>query len=300
MDGHSEYLAFVAQKSRSFYWPLRLFPRDQAAAIARLYAFCRVADDWADEGDSIVGRHLLTQAIADLRRGASELPEILDFLELAKTWSVPLDAAVVLLEALLKDVGSRRVPSEDELMHFCYGVAGVVGLMLCPILGVSSSKAIPHAIDLGIAMQLTNIARDVVEDAERDRIYLPAAWIGEMSETSRICQPSETDSRVLYDGVTKILKMAEAYYASASRGFQYIPGRSRIPIRVASGFYRQIGVEVGRDVAKSWQTKVKPRRFSLLYTFVKALCTPSSKVGYHESHLHYAIKDLPGVPTTIR
>lgn len=298
---HSESLDFVAQKSRSFYWPLRLFPREQAAAIARLYAFCRVADDWADEGDADSGRRLLTQAIGDIQRGHSELPEITDFLKLAEAWSIPTTAAIVLLEALRNDVGSRRVLDERELLQFCYGVAGVVGLMLCPILKVTSTQAVPHAIDLGIGMQLSNIARDVVEDAERNRIYLPKVWINDLSNASAIREQSPSlISGDVRAGVTRILALAEDYYKSAERGFQYIPLRARVPIRVASGFYRRIGIEVGNDVGAIWKTKVKPSRCSLLLTFLRVLCTRPSQVAHHDDQLHELISDLPGVSRNLK
>lgn len=276
----------VASKSASFYWPLRLFPREQAEAIARLYGFCRVADDWADDLTVDAGRVRIGQAIADIERGESEQPELRDLLQLSEEWSVPLRPAIHLLEALYEDAGGRRIADEGELIRFAYGVAGVVGLLLNPILGVKDRRADAHAIDLGIAMQLSNIARDVVEDAAIERVYLPQAWFGAPVEPAAIREAEDPLRAEVCAVVRRLLRLAEAYYASAEAGYLFIPWRSRLPIRMAGGFYREIGRTVGKAPERIWMGKVKPGRRGLGKVACCQLMRRSRAYRPHDSKLH--------------
>ena len=135
--------------------------------------------------------------------------------------SIPEDAVIALVDGLLMDQHPVRVDDEAGLVRYCYHVAGTVGLMMCHILDARSSDAYAFAIDLGIAMQLTNISRDVLEDARMGRRYLPAAWVGDITPDEIVAAAAGHNDRVraqVTTGVARALNLAEQYYASGIRG----------------------------------------------------------------------------------
>ena len=131
--------------------------------------------------------------------------------------------------------------------RYAYRVAGTVGLLMCHVLDCHDEEARAHAIDLGIAMQLTNIARDVLEDAEMGRRYLPASWAGDLSPahiTAASTAPDGEPAQTVRVAVQLVLGMADAYYRSGNAGLAYLPWRAHIAIAVAASVYRQIGVQI--------------------------------------------------------
>ena len=185
-------------------------------------------------------------------------------------WPVALEArfpnigkvAVKLTRALAADARPCRIGSKAELLEYAFGVAGTVGLMMCRILGAPPEAARPAA-DLGIAMQLTNIARDVREDLGRDRVYLPAEWVtaGEVQDAVAGGAPEPLASATL-----RLLTLADERYRSAQTGMHYLPWRARVSILAAAACYREIGVIVAQDVPLSWRgrTVVPAKRKAML------------------------------------
>ncbi len=291
-------IEYVSRKSRSFYWPLRLLPKDQAQAIADLYRFCRIADDWADEGESTQAREYLLSISQQLKSESPEHIEVEQALKLVSDWGVPKDALLYLIQAILDDIGPRRIENEGALIRFCYGVAGVIGLMLCPLLHVRSERAKAHAIDLGIAMQLSNISRDVLEDAERERIYIPAAWLPEVNTPQQILEANTAVATQLKTAVKGLLALADRYYQSASFGYRTIPYRSRVSIRIAGAFYREVGHCMHPQSHHQFPQPRKPRRLELVSCAMTSLLTPVSSAQIHDASLHRHLVGLPGVSIT--
>lgn len=244
------------KKSRTFSLAARLFAVEDRQAISRLYAFCRATDDFADATQSGEGEQL-DRVLADLS-GATGLdlhPVAGDFLALARERHLPIAAARGLVLALREDCGPRHIDSESELIRFAFGVAGTVGLLICPVLKVTNPKASAFAVDLGIAFQLTNIARDIVEDAERERYYLPASWV--RPEEIERARSGQADALVKVDrAVERLLSLAEAYYTSALSGMYFIPRRNRRAIFIATILYRQIGWKLRRRGSGAWRERV--------------------------------------------
>ncbi len=159
---------------RTFYFASRFLPSDRRRAIYAVYAFCRVADDIVDRAPATG----VAAAARALDAWETELdlplhPIAVTFAAVRERYGVPREAARDLLAGVRMDMDHQPFMTWDALRLYCYRVAGTVGLMAAPILGCGDEKALSHAVDLGIAMQLTNILRDVAEDARMGRLYLP-------------------------------------------------------------------------------------------------------------------------------
>lgn len=241
--------AVLAKHSKSFALAGRLLSpkcRDDAAV---LYAWCRRADDAIDECTEANAAERLSALRAELElvySGSSpDEPTLRSFQDLVRRHSIPIHHPQALLDGFAMDLGTVRLMSIDELLLYSYRVAGVVGLMMCPVLGVRDPAAVQHATDLGIAMQLTNICRDIKEDWCRRRLYVPEeilATVGLAGLGERLGNPLPEDARSgLALAVRRILDLADAYYASGDRGIQFLPPRAAVAIRTARKVYSAIG-----------------------------------------------------------
>ena len=229
----------LARHGRSFRLAGRLLDAETLDKAASLYAVCRAIDDLADErDDEAASREALVVLRADLASGACETSLGARFGALG----VDTEAAVGLVDAMLSDLGPRRIETEADLLRYAFGAAGTVGLMMCHVLHVTDPLAWRYAVDLGIAMQLTNIARDVAEDARRGRVYLPAAWLlpGVTADTLL------DDADATWDAVRRLLDLAERFYRSGARGYGALPGRAALAIPVAARLYQEIGARILR------------------------------------------------------
>ena len=166
----------IAVHSRSFHLASSLLPREKRRAARALYAFCRTTDDIVDRGDGNEQERLA----AWRRRILLINPPVDDLVALAWTdtrlrYAVPVRYAEQLIDGVAKDLEKVRYQTFDELAAYCYRVASTVGLMSMHIIGYAGQHAVPYAIKLGVALQITNILRDVAEDWRADRLYLPQA-----------------------------------------------------------------------------------------------------------------------------
>ncbi len=284
-------VAVLARYGRSFRLAGRLLPGATLADAAELYAFCRTVDDLADEAaDPADARAALGGIRRAILTGDRRRPDAVRFLALQDRTGVSAHAAVALIDTVLHDIGPVRVPDEAALLRYAYGVAGTVGLMMCAVLDARDPGAEAHAIDLGMAMQLTNIARDVAEDAAQDRIYLPAAWLPPGTRPEGMAGLAEP----VFAAVQRMLARADQLYRSAELGYRYLPARVRPAIRTAARLYEEIGLRIlrrgpcylhdGRCVVPM------PRKLRLLARCLRE----RSRAGPHDAALHAVLHGLPG------
>jgi phytoene synthase len=241
----------LAFRARSFRWASALLSRAQRRKVAALYAFCRAVDDladaeWVTEDDRRDLESLLAALEAEPDAAAKWPENYLWFREICLECHIDFRVVRELLLGMISDLDVVRLKTDDELVRYCYRAAGTVGLMMCSVLGVRDLRALRHAIDLGIAMQLTNIARDVREDAEASRVYLPAARLGEYGVAPEDLVDGEADEEAVSVVVGDVLQLAERYYESGDAGMHYLPPRARWAILVASRLYRGIGRRLRR------------------------------------------------------
>lgn len=274
----------------SFHWAGQFLAKQALQEATTLYSFCRQADDLVDESnDKLEAKLRLETIFTELETGITNDTLAVYFLNFSQKYQLPAFIIQDFIQTLLLDTATVRIKNETELIRYAYGVAGTVGLMMCPILGIKDKKAYAFAIDLGIAMQLTNIARDIIEDAEKDRIYLPILWFD-----SHIKPYDIIHNKIhIYDKVEKILQLANKYYRSADQGLIYIPQKARFAILIASRLYEAIGLKILKN-KKNWHKKTVISLFEKIIITSQALLqviTIKYQKKQHNKQLHQALYD---------
>ena len=272
----------MAGRGSTFAWANRILPKSQRQDVALLYGFCRRVDDLADRSENL---HDARRRLGHLRReliaGDSSDRLAAPMLDLARRYAFGTASAIALIDGVSSDLGPVRIASCDALLRYAYAVAGTVGEMMSPILGCRGAAALPFATYLGIGMQLTNIARDVLEDAEDDRLYLPADRLGP-TVTPRNLVLGEPAARArAWKEILWLLTLAERYYRSADRGIGLLPLRTRPGIIVASRAYEGIGTEIRHGgEALYWQRRAKVRRRAIVWQTLRALPSLPRPIRY--------------------
>jgi phytoene synthase len=293
--------AVLEEKGRSFHWARHLLGKKHAARATRLYAFCRHLDDLADEaGSKERARASLDAARRDITTGTSSDPVIRDGLILMRECGIDDALVLELISGALSDLDEVRMRDEAALLRYCYQVAGTVGLMMCRVLDVDDPRAFPHAVDLGIAMQLTNICRDVAADAAMGRRYLPATLIGDL-QAVELVDPAFDRRDTIRDGILSLLTLADDYYRSGEAGLSYLPLQARAGILVASRVYHGIGEELRSRGGDCWsrRAEVSSLRKALLSTVALAGTAHDKSFwmtgSAHKRDLHSCLTGLPGI-----
>lgn len=226
--------------SKTFYMASALLPSDQKTAVRGLYAFCRVSDDLVDEG----GKNRLQKLQIWRQHSLSEHPPLNDQVALAwadtrATYNIPQRYAEQLLDGVASDLTKTRYNTFAELTDYCYSVASTVGLMAMHIIGYHSDQAIPYAVKLGVALQLTNILRDVAEDWENGRLYLPQEELAEFGLTETDIESGVVDDRWRAFMKFQIDRIRQLY-AEALPGIGLLNKNGRFAIAAAAELYQAI------------------------------------------------------------
>ncbi len=248
----------LAIHSKSFDLAARIYERTQRDEVAALYAWCRYCDDAVDlapAGERRGALDRLQAELASVYRGEPQnTPVLACFQAVVERRRIPVEYAEELLAGMSMDVGEVIYERVGDLLVYCWRVAGTVGLMMCHVMGVSQGRAALHAAHLGIGMQLTNICRDVVEDWERGRVYLPldllshelSDWLREhVARSPRPPLPHRARAEMAM-AVTQLLRRADRYYASADQGLAFLEPRAALAVRAARLVYAEIGRRIER------------------------------------------------------
>ena len=254
----------MQRNSRTFSFATMFIPGSFAVELQTLYKFCRLVDDIADElADKTLARELLLLVKRDLKRGSSSSSHIDDFIQMSRIRKINLRIAGELIDAVSAEIDGANVGDESHLLRYCYRVAGTVAVMICQLLSIDSFEARCFAIDMAIAMQLTNIARDVAEDFSNGRIYIPDSWSGHRSVVDALQGNSETDSGgqatdALARHVLHLLKLAGQFYRSSDRGIGSLPPSVRPGIMLAARCYEKIGLRIREQIESgSWNPRMR-------------------------------------------
>jgi 15-cis-phytoene synthase len=276
----------LALHSKSFALAGQLLPKDQRRDAAVLYTYCRLADDAIDLVEPAAQPAALAElnnALDSVYRGeAQEDLRLSAFQELAQRAGLPREYPEELLAGMAMDTLGTQYRTLDELLLYCHRVAGVVGLMMCHVLGLCDARARKNAAHLGIAMQLTNICRDVAEDWQRGRLYLPAELFSEGgSQALGGLRPGfdglplgvlpRAAHASLASATQRLLAEAERFYRSADAGLRFLPVRAAFAIRAARFIYSAIGQQLLRSDYDLYATRAVVPKSQKLFLILKAL-----------------------------
>ena len=229
----------IKSEGKSFYWASFFLPKKNRIAASRLYSICRYLDDVADNSKLDTSSQI-KNIFNQIKENESS--EINIFF---KKNNINLGILKDLIDGLISDQQNVRVTDEKELIDYSYKVAGTVGLMMLPIINTKDAEARKHAIDLGIAMQLTNIARDIYEDAKMNRLYLPKEWLGQVSISDLIDNKLDDQKKRLIElSIKNLIELSDKFYANGFSGMKFIPLRTRLAIFFAAKIYKGIGEKI--------------------------------------------------------
>ena len=286
MSRTSELRRILAEGSRSFSLAGRLLPEATLDDAAALYAWCRRADDAVDDSppseqpaalagleqelDTLYGGGVPTPGGRDVTGHDALVLEA--FAELVERRRIPRLYPAELLAGMAMDVRGTHYRTLDDLRLYAYRVASTVGLMMCHVLGVKDDAALRPAAHLGVALQLTNISRDVQEDWGLARLYLPDSLLGAAASPLHEALGSgggfpQAHALAAAEATRRLLQEADAYYASADRGLASLPLQAAMAIRSARWIYRGIGVVVAEqdhDPRAGRAVVPTPRKLGLL------------------------------------
>jgi len=270
--------------SKSFHAASLLLPRRVRHPATVLYAFCRDADDAVDLGtDAKAALAALRRRLDLIEAGRPEPPDA-PLADVVARFSIPRAHFDALIEGFTWDAERRRYETLEELSAYGARVAGAVGAMMALAMETRAPEALARACELGIAMQFTNIARDVGEDARAGRLYLPQSWLREagLDPDGWLSKPA-FDPR-LASVVARLLAAAEALYVEADAGIAELPRDCRPGIRAARLLYAEIGAEVARRDCDSVSVRARVsawRKAALLAAAVLPDLTPSASGAAH-------------------
>lgn len=254
IDPHQYCQDKAAASGSSFYYSFLFLPTERRRAITALYAYCREVDDVVDEcTDPGVARSKLTwwrEEVARLYEGKPQHPVARALADVVGTYGITRDQLLTVIDGMAMDLEYNRYPDFDTLKLYCHRVAGVVGLMSARIFGYSDAHTLDYAADLGLAFQLTNIIRDVGEDARRNRVYLPLDELAKAGlDATQIVhghaqqEHSENFRKLMEQQVAR----AQATY---DRAFAQLPQQDRkaqIPGIIMAAIYRTLLEEIRAD-----------------------------------------------------
>ena len=252
----------ITQGSKSFSLAARLFDPDTRDAAFFLYGWCRYCDDQVDRAGMEESREQLEQRLTKLSEatrsvfsGAAQDQAVFIAMQyIVQRYGIPAHYALELIEGMAMDARGTRYQTFNDLSLYCYRVAGTVGLMMSHVMGLRNQRALKHAADLGIAMQLTNIARDITEDASMGRIYLPLEWLEEAGIAPEEIAAVKNRSKLAL--ITKrLLQEAQRYYLSGDTGLWHLSFRSACAVAAARHVYAEIGSLLLYKGASAWDQR---------------------------------------------
>jgi|TARA_R100000479_G_C6389810_1_gene204592 phytoene synthase len=249
---YSHCRGITRKHAKTFYMATRFLPNEKQRGIFAIYGLCRYLDDLVDEAEDLIIEQKITvdqveeklemfkQRLIDVYEGRIvDDPILTAFSDTLKQYKISMELPFLLMEGVKMDLVKSRFENFDEIYDYSYKVASVVGLMTSEVFGYTNNNALQYAVDLGIAMQLTNILRDVGEDLRRGRIYLPQEDLKRFDVSEE-----ELFNYTLDDKFSELMKFqinrTREYYEKADKGICLLSSDSRLPVYLARHNYSRI------------------------------------------------------------
>ena len=264
-------------RAKTFNFASLFFRKNLREDIKVLYSFCRYVDDLGDDS-SIAKPHAINQLNEikkSIKLNKSNDTIIRNFQILMTKHNICAHTPLFLISAIKNDLEEIDFKNYSQLIIYSFKVAGTVGLMMCKIMKTNSPKLYLKGIQLGIAMQMTNISRDIKEDLERGRIYIPKTLRTVVNKgCNEILHDKILRKRISQD-IEKLIDNSNKIYSNAWNGILELPLRYRIPIAIACELYKEIGKKIKKDSYQIWQKRVYVNLFEKIVisfkTFFKVI-----------------------------
>lgn len=251
-EAYMQCRAITRHHAKTFYMATRFLPNKKQRGIFAIYSLCRYIDDLVDEAEDLVSKKELDykdirgklehwkKKLKDTYDGKrQDNPILLAFSDVLRSYDIPIKLPFELMEGVCMDLYKSRYETFDEVFDYSYKVASIVGLMTSEVFGYSDEKAQDHAVELGVAMQLTNILRDVGEDLDKNRIYIPREDLQRFNVTEEDLYNHKLD-----DSFIELMRFqidrARNYYNRSDAGITMLSEDSRIPVYLARYNYGRI------------------------------------------------------------
>ena len=259
----------LKNRAKTFYFASLFFPNYIKKDIRTLYEFCRYIDDIGDDQkrSSKSSKFKLEKIKNDLRILKSQNVIVSNLLSICSKYNINTSIPIYLIDGVLSDLKIVNFKSNNELIKYSFKVAGTVGLMMCAIMNVKDKKLKLKAIQLGIAMQITNISRDVNEDLNRGRIYFPKQLLSKKIKDFKEIPKKKKFKMYFCKDLNKLLNMADRIYKISWNGIILLPIKYRIPIAIASFLYQSIGRKIRSKSYDVWNQRIYLNFFEkIIYT----------------------------------
>ena len=301
----------IKHGSHSFFMASLLLPRHTAIPATALYAFCRIADDLIDAdyaGDAAI--QALSSRLDSIYAGTPQAyPEDRALAEVVHHFSIPRAMPDALIEGLAWDTTERTYETLSELYDYAARVAGCVGAMMTLIMRTSDRRAVARACDMGVAMQLTNIARDIGEDARMGRLYLPRRWFAQAGIDAEAWLADPVQTPPVTAMCKRLLSYADVLYKRSDAGVALLPLSCRAGIRAARVIYSDIGREIASQGYETVDKRaIVPRKRKSMLLFKSLLTIPLVRSEQRTDELEwpplietqYLLEDIDSVPSIPR
>ena len=253
---HTNYS--LKKRAKTFYFASLFFPNNLRTDIKVLYEFCRYVDDLGDDSKQTIkiSRKKLKKIKNNLKICKSNNKIVSGLISICNKYNIKTSIPMHLVDGVLSDLYKVDFKNNSELIEYSYKVAGTVGIMMCSIMRVNNKKMKLRAVQLGIAMQLTNIARDIKEDLYRDRIYFPKQLRSHQTKDFKKLPSNKEIQTEFSKDLENFLNMADRIYRISWNGIIMLPIKFRVPIAVASFLYQSIGVKIRSSNYDIWNQRI--------------------------------------------
>ncbi len=245
------------ERAKTFYLASIFFSKEKKKDVETLYNFCRYVDDIGDEsGTNFLKKKKLKLLKKELKTSKSKNHFVKNFIKLSKIYNIDIRIAYQLIEGVFFDTDIVNIDSLKQLEEYSYKVAGTVGLMMCSIMNINNDTLLKHAVELGVAMQITNICRDVKEDLLINRIYIPKEFRGFNFTSKNDLLYNEEKKKILSENIKLLIEKSNRLYSQSEIGTMKLPFKYRIVILIASRLYKEIGIKIFKDPNIIWKERV--------------------------------------------
>ncbi len=247
----------IKTRAKTFYFASFFFNKNIKKEISTLYLFCRYIDDISDSGNlnKTQARQKLRRVIKDLKNLKSKDLIVKKFIKLMNKKNIQSKTPIMLINGVMQDLGKVKIKNLEQLIIYSYKVAGTVGLMVCNILEINDKSLKFKGIQLGIAMQITNIIRDIDEDLKKNRLYFPVEYLTIKNDRPRQILNDKRLQKNFSKDIEKLKNFSDVVYTNSRIGIFKLPIRSRLPIAIASKLYQSIGLKIANHKYNIWNKR---------------------------------------------